>query len=227
MRALESFPVGGHFNLVFFSSRVRRWKSSLVEMDEGFAVVTHLEEVTYPERVRARLADLENAHLIDQEKIVADVYRGYRESTTWMVALGSAVAFGVLLARYRDPLRGSLAAIPAAVGALGALAVFGISGHPVDVIGAVSLLVVLGMGVDYGIFCVDSVGKPEGAGPTLSSLMISWLTSVFVFGVLALSGQPALRSIGLTASVGISLSLLAAPCVVVMARRSLREPGEG
>jgi len=196
-------------------------------MEDGFAVVTHLQEVRSPGSVRARLSDLENAYLIDQEKIVADVYRGYRESTTWMVGLGSAVAFCVLGVRYRNPLRGFLAVLPAAVGTLGVLGLFGLLGHPVNVIGAVSLLVVLGMGVDYGIFCVDSVGKPGGAVAALSSLVISWLTSVFVFGALALSGQPALQSIGLTASVGISLSLLAAPCVVVMARSSLRAPEEG
>ena len=211
----------------FENSPLDRVLDLLVEMEDGFAVVTHLQEVRSPGSVRARLSDLEGAYLIDQEKIVADVYRSYRESTTWMVGLGSAVAFCVLGFRYRNPLRGFLAVLPAAVGTLGVLGLFGLSGHPVNVIGAVSLLVVLGMGVDYGIFCVDSVGKTGGAVAALSSLVISWLTSVFVFGALALSGQPALQSIGLTASVGISLSLLAAPCVVAMARSSLRASGEG
>lgn len=32
--ALEGFPAGGRFNLVFFSGRVRAWKPGLVEMDE-------------------------------------------------------------------------------------------------------------------------------------------------------------------------------------------------
>lgn len=31
--ALEGYPAGGRFNLVFFAGRVRAWKSSLVEMD--------------------------------------------------------------------------------------------------------------------------------------------------------------------------------------------------
>ena len=31
--ALEGFPVGGRFNLVFFSGRTRAWKQGLVDMD--------------------------------------------------------------------------------------------------------------------------------------------------------------------------------------------------
>ncbi len=35
IQALEAFPAPGRFNLVFFASRVTKWKSSLVEMDDG------------------------------------------------------------------------------------------------------------------------------------------------------------------------------------------------
>ena len=153
-----------------------------------------------------------------RKEIVSGVYRGYRRSTLWLVALGSVVAFCVLLGRYRDPALALLAYMPAAIGTLGALAVFGIAGHPVNVIAAVSLLVVLGMGVDYGIFCVDSAKLPDGPGPTLSSLSISCLTSIFVFGALAFSDQTALNSVGLTPAVGISLALLASPAAIVLAQ---------
>ena len=199
------------------ASSLGRVADLLVEMDGGFATVTYLQAVASPDVVRAQLADLDGAYFVDQQEIVGAVYQGYRRSTLWMVALGSGVALGVLLLRYRNPVRSLLAYIPAAVGALGALALFGIAGHPVNVIAAVSLLVVIGMGVDYGIFCVDSVRSEDGPGPTLSSLLISCFTSIFVFGTLAVSGQPALQSIGLTTSIGVFLALLVSPAVVVLA----------
>jgi predicted exporter len=77
----------------------------------------------------------------------------------------------------------------------------------------------LGMGVDYGIFTVDGGRDPELRGATLASLLVSCLTSVFVFGTLALSGQPALRAIGLTTGMGVLLSLVLSPAVLVLAAR--------
>ncbi len=91
--------------------------------------------------------------------------------------------------------------------------------YPVNVVSAVSLLVVLGMGVDYGVFTVDGARHPERLGATLSSLLVSCLTSVFVFGTLALSEQPVLRSIGLTTGIGILLALALSPAIFVLARR--------
>ncbi len=47
------------------------------------------------------------------------------------------------------------------------------------------------------------------------SLLMSCLTTAFVFGTLALSTQPALRAIGLTTGVGILLSFALAPITLV------------
>jgi predicted exporter len=88
----------------------------------------------------------------------------------------------------------------------------------VNVASAVSLLVVLGMGVDYGIFAVDCSTRAGSQGATLSSLLVSCVTSVFVFGVLALSEQPVLRAIGLTTGVGVMLALTLAPIALALAR---------
>ncbi len=74
---------------------------------------------------------------------------------------------------------------------------------------------VMGMGVDYGVFLVDSAGDREAFGATMLSLLMSCLTTAFVFGTLAFSSQPALQSIGVTTGVGILLSYLLAPVALV------------
>ena len=89
---------------------------------------------------------------------------------------------------------------------------------PVNVASAVSLLVILGMGVDYGIFAVDSATRAGSQGATLSSLLVSCVTSVFVFGILALSEQPVLRAIGLTTGIGVLLALSLSPAALALAR---------
>ena len=98
------------------------------------------------------------------------------------------------------------------IGGVGRPALLGERMHLVHVM---SLVMVLGMGVDYGIFCVDSASRGGELGATLTSLLLSCLTTVLVFGTLALSSQPSLRAIGLTTGLGILLSYLLAPVTLV------------
>ena len=58
---------------------------------------------------------------------------------------------------------------------------------------------------------MDSASVRRDLGATMLSLLMSCLTTAFVFGALALSDQPALRSIGVTAGAGILLSYALAP----------------
>ena len=144
-----------------------------------------------------------------------------------MIALGSLAVFIVLQLRYRRLLPGLLAAIPSALAALATLGFFGLTGTSVSVASAISLVVVLGMGVDYGIFAVDGARHPERQGATLSSLVVSCLTSLCVFGALAASHQPVLRSIGLTTGIGIVIALLLAPAAMLLAKRGFESGRSG
>jgi predicted exporter len=201
-------------------SPLERTLDSLVELEGRFAVVTYLRGADSGDAIREALAGLDGAYYVDQKEIVVELYQGYRRSTVRMVVVGSVIVFVVLQLRYRNPRRGLLAFVCAALAALATYGVFGLLGVPVNVVSTISLLVVLGMGVDYGIFSVDHARSPERLGATLSSVLISCLTSVFVFGTLALSGQPALRAIGLTTGIGVLFALALAPAVFVLARRS-------
>ena len=202
-------------------SPLARVLDALVELDGRYAVVTYLQDVRSGAAIAGALADLETAHYVDQREIVAEIYTGFRKSTIRMLGVGSLVVLGVLLVRYRSLRRGGLAYLPSALTALTTFGLFGLLGVEVNVVSAVSLLVVLGMGADYGIFTVDAALQPERLAATLSSLLLSCLTSVFVFGVLSLSEQPALLAIGRTVGTGILLALCLVPPVFALARREV------
>ncbi len=204
----------------FAGSPLERALDSLIELDGRWAVVTYLRGADSGDAIRDALAGLDDAYYVDQKEIVADVYQGYRQSTVRMVVFGSAIVFVVLQLRYRNLRHGLLAFVCAALAALATYGVFGLLNVPVNVVSAICLLVVLGMGVDYGIFSIDAARNPERLGATLSSVFVSCLTSVFVFGALALSEQPALRAIGLTTGIGILFALALVPAIFVMARRT-------
>ena len=202
-------------------SPFERALDGLVELDGRYAVVTFLRGVSAKSggnAIEAALRDLPGAYYVDRGAIVGDLYAGYRASTTRRVALGALLVLVVLVLRYRSLRAGLLAFLPAGLGAACTLGAFGWLGLRVNVASAVSLLVILGMGVDYGIFAVDAAGRGGRVGVTLSSLLVSCVTSIFVFGVLALSAQPVLRSIGLTTGLGVLFALAAAPAAIALAR---------
>jgi len=204
----------------FRGTALERALDSLVELDGRWAVVTYLRGATSGDAIRQALAGLERAYYVDQKEIVTGIYQGYRRSMVRVLALGCVIVFVVLQLRYRSLRAASLAFATAALAALATYGAFGILDVPVNIVSTISLLLVLGMGVDYGIFAVDGARDPDRLGATLSSILVSCLTSVFVFGALALSEQPALRAIGLTTGTGILFALTLSPAVLVLARRN-------
>jgi predicted exporter len=199
-------------------SPLERALDSMTELDGRWAVVTYLRGVHSAAAAREALDGLGGAYFVDQTDIVAQLYEGYRRSTLSMVTLGSVAVFAILQLRYRSFRRGLLAFLPSALVVLATLGAFGLLGLPVNVVAAISLVVILGIGVDYGIFTVDGAAEPAKLGATMTSLVVSCLTTLLVFGALALSGQPVLRAIGLTTGTGIVLALLLCPAIDVLAR---------
>ena len=184
-------------------------------LGDGVAIVTYLEGVQSLSGVRGVLQGLPGVHLLDQQTFFSDVYREYRRMTLRQLLVGGVLVLGLLVLRYRA-WRPTLAAfLPSALVAALLLEGFALAGVRVNLLHVMSLVMVMGMGVDFGIFLVDSAGVRRDLGATMLSLLMSCFTTAFVFGALALSEQPALRSIGVTAGIGILLSYALAPVTVV------------
>ncbi|MGH7290720.1 MAG: hypothetical protein ACREJT_05895, partial [Myxococcota bacterium] len=193
--------------------------SSLVlDLGGRTAVITYLRGVRDPEVVRAALADLDDVHFFEQRTFINEIAARFRDRTLLQIVIGSACVLGVLIARYRGWRRAFAAFLPALLTAILVLSFFALTGTETNLLHAVSLLIVMGMGVDYGIFVVDSVDQPDEIGATLVSCLLCCLTTILGFGTLAISSHPALRAIGLTTGVGIALSLVLAPVTLLALR---------
>jgi predicted exporter len=180
-------------------------------LDERVAVVSYLQGLKQPAALRGAVAHRADVHVLDQRTFITDIYGEFRATTLQQLGVGALLVFALLILRYRE-WRASLAAfLPSAVVALLVLGGFALAGVRTNLMHVMSLVMVMGMGVDYGVFLVDSARERGDVGATMLSLLMSCLTTSFVFGTLALSDQPALRAIGLTTGVGILLSYLLAP----------------
>ncbi len=191
--------------------------ATLVTLGSRSAAITYLRGVHSPEGIEAALVGLEGVHYFDQASLLRGIYRDYRRSTLQLVVFGGVLVFVALLARYRRGGAALAAFLPSALVALAVLGLFGLCGVPVNLLAVVSLVLVMGMGVDYGVFMVDAARDTARLDATLLGLAVSCLTTIFVFGTLALSEHPALRAIGATTGLGIALAFAVSPGVLALA----------
>ena len=70
-----------------------------------------------------------------------------------------------------------------------------------------ALILVLGIGLDMGIFLIET----DEAAHTWLAVSLSAYTSLLAFGLLALSDTPVLHHFGLTVAIGLSLVWLLVP----------------
>jgi len=83
-------------------------------------------------------------------------------------------------------------------------------GHLLSLFHLIALLLVMGIGIDYSLFFNRQEVDEEDRQRTLHSLLVCAISTVMVFGILASSEIPVLKAIGLTVSIGVFFSFLAA-----------------
>jgi predicted exporter len=165
--------------------------------------------------------EIEGVVFLDQLALLEAGYRGLRESALRTIALGVAAVLVLLWLQYRSLAATAVAMLPALLAAGTTAAVVSLGGQPLNLVHLFGLLLILGMGVDYGVFLAESARSGEPVGATALGLILSCTTSVLGLGLLALSSNPGLRALGATTAVGVVSSLLLGPSVLaLLGRRS-------
>lgn len=177
-------------------------------------VLSFLRGAQDVEAVRTTLEDLQGVELFDQHAFMERVYREYRTRTLELVGFGLLGVLGVIAWRYRRPRVILAAFVPAVIAATTTLALLGLAGVEVHLLHLVALLLVLSMGVDYGVFLAESSRAATAA--TLVGLVVACLSTVLGFGLLALSSNPAMQALGYTTGIGVVLSLVFAPVALIL-----------
>ncbi|MFL6671931.1 MAG: MMPL family transporter [Massilia sp.] len=158
------------------------------------------------EALRGAAGGIDGVQWVDKVAEISSVLGRYRQYMGWVVAGAYCVVFVLLLPRYRGRAWRVLA--PAAVASVATLALFGFAGQSLQLFHVLALMLLLGVGVDYGIFMQEE--RERGAAPWLA-VGLSAANTILSFGLLALSGTAALRAFGLTMLLGTALAWLAVP----------------
>ncbi len=122
------------------------------------------------------------------------------------IVLALLVVTFILLILLRNLYHVWLALLPVVAGLLSMLGIMGALGISFNLFNLVAAILIIGLGVDYGIFMVYRLFRGSDAA-TEKAVLVSGLTTLAGFGVLVLARHPALHSIGLTVLLGVGGAL--------------------
>jgi predicted exporter len=176
---------------------------------DGYASVVALSGVTKTSLAALSQAagGLEGVDWVDQVEEISSVLGKYRYAMSWVLLLSYVAVYGLLYPRYG--FAGWRALGPTALASVATLAIFGVTGQGLGLFHILALMLLLGIGVDYGIFFQEQGRANDGA--VWLSVALSALSTLFSFGLLALSKTPALQAFGLTMAFGIITVALIVP----------------
>ncbi|MFC3095367.1 hypothetical protein DRW07_16030 [Alteromonas sediminis] len=129
-----------------------------------------------------------------------------REKGLHMLLLAYVLLAVMLLVTYRKTSAVALLLIPICASALAIAALVALQ-QPITIFHIMALFLVLGLGMDYLIFAREMVEK---ADVTQQAILLSAMTSLLSFGLLAFSDMPAISAFGSTILIGNSINFVAA-----------------
>ncbi|MGQ7244538.1 MMPL family transporter [Salinicola sp. V024] len=135
---------------------------------------------------------------VDRVSRIGSLLGELRRHTAMWVALAMVLMTLALVARYRR--RAWRVIVPPFGATLIVLTAFAVTGVPLNIFNQLGLLLVLGIGLDAGIFNVEHARRPSA----WLAITLSTLTSLLAFGMLAFSATPALHYLGLTCLIGLA-----------------------
>jgi predicted exporter len=182
----------------------------LGQLDGGSASIVALRGLTPTglAKLQQVASGLEGVQWVDKVGEISLVLGRYRRTMGWVVLFSYLVVFGLLYPRYRSATWHVLA--PTALASIATLALLGIAGQNFQLFHVLALMLLLGVGVDYGIFLHE---HPSHRDPIAwLAVGLSALSTLLSFGLLSLSQTPALRAFGLTMLIGTVALWLIVPC---------------
>ena len=204
---------------------IKKWQESsqseflnflwLGPIDREYVSIISLGEISDYDSLMAIGDTVEGVSFVDHVTEISNLLHRYRLFSGKLVVVGYLVIFGTLLIRY-GLKKSCLIIIPPVFAALIAISIIALLGNTLNFFNTIALFLVLGIGIDYTLFFAEN---PENRGPTMVAIILSGMTTLLSFGLLALSQTAFIHSFGIMILVGISIVFLSAPIVGAKLKR--------
>ncbi|MEP7073193.1 MAG: hypothetical protein ABI727_03345 [Nitrosospira sp.] len=188
----------------------------LGQIEGGYASIVALRGLNYAglPLVSHAATGLEGVQWVDKVSEISSVLGRYRQYMGWVLIGAYLMIFGLLYPRYRHNTWRVLA--PPALASIGTLALLGYAGQNLQLFHVLPMMLLLGIGADYGIFMQEHRDHHNHA--RWLTVGLSAASTILSFGLLSLSQTPALQAFGLTMLIGITLVWIIIPCFRLIQR---------
>jgi len=195
--------------------------SLLRRSDDGWILMVPLSGVTAPERLAKHFNDRsqEATRYIDLKAETTRFVIQFRNEALYRLGWGLLILISVLLIALKSPVRVARVLLPVAIALIIDIALLMALGQRLSLFHLVSLLLVVGISLDYSLFINRPDVDRQERCRTLHSLTVCFASTAVVFGLLALSELPVLKAIGSAVVIGVTSGYIAA---IVFAPRELR-----
>ena len=199
--ALQATPLAGAIDaLLVPGTKDRPWRALLTLQADSKGVDAG--------KVRAALADLPGARVVDIGGELGAMYSRYLREAMLQALLGALAVCALLAFHLRSARRLWRLSQPLAAAVLIVLAGLAASGAALGILHLVGFLLMVAIGSNYALFFDHLRHQGHADEDTLASLALANLTTVLSFGLLAGSGIPALHAIGQVVAPGALLCLV-------------------
>ena len=140
-------------------------------------------------------------------------------NTRFWAGILAIMAYGLitllLVIRY-GMLKGIAVVLPCALAALFTLVIVCIFNGSYSLFHVLALFLVMGIGVDYGLFLVEGMTdkNPQKTNRIMTAIILSAITTLMSFGLLSTSATSALHDFGITVILGIVMIFFLSPLIL-------------
>jgi predicted exporter len=189
-----------------------RLQSALLTVDGQWVALITLAGVRDARALESHLSRHQNQELLylDLKRATGSLMVDFREHASTRVLWSILAIALVLWLGLRSARRTLRVLLPGFFAVVIDVAILRMTGELLSLFHLVSLLLVVGISIDYGLFFSRGDTDAGMRGRTFHGLTVCVLSTVCVFGILATSRLPVLNAIGTVVAVGVALSFLAA-----------------
>ena len=150
-----------------------------------------------------------NVYYVNQINIINNIIELLKKEIIKLTLISFAVIFIILLILYKDLKKALIALLPSLFGISVAIGLIFLFGGKINIMSLFAMILIVGIGLDYGIFMLNSTaGKTDTREHTPLAIIVAAITTILSFGILIVSKNTVLTSIGKIILFGITLTML-------------------
>ena len=177
-----------------------------------------LNGVQNSHKLAALTQNYPHAIFVDKAADITALFDHHRVIALRLIVAAYILVFAFLCFRYTTR-QSMVILLPSIVSSLIAIITLSFIGGHYSLFHVLALFLVMGIGVDYGLFLVESQRKDNSNSfAAMTAVTLSTITTLLSFGLLATSKTSALHDFGIVIVIGITLTFILSPMVLIKDR---------